>query len=124
MNKPLYFKICSVSIGIFLIIWLIAFGIFISQEKAKAKTTPTPADIPAKEVQQVVPKAEVSHYIVKSKEGKVAVWQVYSNGYSTPLDIPEISTDTLTPYDRGYFEEGIVIEDPSSLASLIEDFTS
>ena len=110
--------------GVFLIIWMVAFGVFMAKKKAETKITPTPEEVPAKEVQQIVPKAEVSHYIVKSKDGKVAVWQVYSNGYSAPLDIPEISTDTLTAYDRGYFEEGLVIEDPSSLASLIEDFTS
>lgn len=124
MNKPLYFKICSVSVSIFLIVWLVIFAIFMAREKAKSEAVPSPADIPAKEVQKTVPKAEISHYLVGAKDEKIAVWRVYSNGYSHAIPIPDISLDSLTEYDRVYFEEGFIIEDESSLASLIEDFTS
>ena len=122
MNKSLYFKICSAVIGTFLIIWSTAFAVFIVKERKK----PAP-DIPeqrAETVQKTVKSAERSHYLIHTQDGKVVVYEVYSNGYSKPVTIPDIYVKDLTDYDRKYFENGFMLEDISSLASMIEDFTS
>ncbi|MBE7012697.1 MAG: hypothetical protein E7416_01260 [Ruminococcaceae bacterium] len=122
MNKSLYFKICSAVIGTFLIIWSTAFAVFIVKERKK----PAP-DIPeqrAETVQKTVKSAEISHYLIHTQDGKVVVYEVYSNGYSKPVTIPDIYVKDLTDYDRKYFENGFMLEDISSLASMIEDFTS
>ncbi len=122
MNKSLYFKICSAAIGSFLIIWLTAFTIFLVRDKAQSKT-----DIPqytAENVQKTVQSASVKYYVAKSDGNKVAIYEVYTNGFEKLISMPDINLSQLPEQDKQSFKNGIILADKIALASLIEDFTS
>jgi len=122
MNKPLYFKICSFAIGGFLIIWSAVFTVFLLRERGNSQS-----DVPesvTESVNNTVKSAEVDYYTVKAQNGEVVVYEVFTNGYSRVVSIPDIPLKQLSEQDRKSFEDGFVLEDRASLASLIEDFTS
>jgi hypothetical protein len=121
MNKQLYFRICTITIGIFLIIWITAFSVFF----AVKDETPPPEEPPkTTDVSKTVQNATLSHYIARAENGKVAVYEVYSNGFEQAVSVPDISLAHLPEQDRENFAEGIVLNSKRELASLIEDFSS
>lgn len=122
MNKSLYFKICSITIGSFLVIWTAAFSLFLMKERSESRN-----EIPeytAEKVQNTIQSARLDHYIARAEGNGVAVYEVYTNGYEKLISMPEINLSQLTEYDRTSFEEGIVLNSKGELASLMEDFTS
>lgn len=122
MNKSLYFKICSIAVGSFLIIWSAAFTVFLLKDRNEQKP-----DIPehaAESVQSTVQSAKLKHYIAKADGEKVAIYEVYTNGFEKLISMPDINLAQVPEQDRISFEQGIILADKSALASLIEDFTS
>ena len=122
MNKNLYFKICSITIGCFLCIWSACMTYFLASERKKDES-----DIPqytAESAQNIIKSATLSHYIARVQDGKAAIYEVYTNGYEKLILVPDIDIMRLTETDRESFEKGIILKDKSQLASLIEDFTS
>ncbi|MBR2476525.1 MAG: hypothetical protein IKB50_00135 [Clostridia bacterium] len=121
MNKQLYFKICTVTVGIFLIVWITAFSVFFA-----VREEPAPVQEPTKteDVSKPVQSATLSHYIARAENGKVAVYEVYSNGFEQAVPVPEINLARLPEQDRKSFNEGVVLNSKRELASLIEDFSS
>ncbi|MBQ6999326.1 MAG: hypothetical protein IJN62_06035 [Clostridia bacterium] len=122
MNKSLYFKICSIAVGSFLIIWSAAFTLFMIKDRNEAKS-----DIPqhvAENVQKTVQSAKLKHYLAKADGNKVAIYEVYTNGFEKLIGMPDINLSQIPEQDRVSFKQGIILADKSALASLIEDFTS
>ncbi len=122
MNKSLYFKICSIAVGSFLIIWSSAFTVFLLKDRNRRQS-----DIPeyaAENAQKTVQSAQVDHYLARSEDGRVAVYEVYTNGFEKLISLPDINLSYLPRQDRESFEEGIILNGREELASLMEDFTS
>lgn len=122
MNKSLYFKICSIAVGSFLIIWSATFTVFLLKDRNQRQS-----DIPeytAESAQSIVQSAKVEHYIAKAQDGKVAIYEVYTNGYEKLISMPDITLSQIPEQDKASFEEGIVLTGREELASLIEDFSS
>lgn len=125
MNKPLYFKICTIAIGSFLVIWSAVFTVFLLKERSIARTKTQQQQ--AQSVQNntsSVKSAEIDHYIARTTDGKVAVYEVYTNGFTKLISIPDIPLKQLSDTDRSIFDKGIILKSRAELASLIEDFTS
>lgn len=121
MNKRLYFKICTITIGFFLIIWVTVFSVFFTM-KNEPETPQEP--LKTENVSQPVQSATLSHYIARAEGNTVAIYEVYSNGYEKVISVPEINLSRLPEQDRKSFAEGVVLNSKRELASLIEDFTS
>ena len=62
------------------------------------------------------------HYIVKDKEGKVAIYEIDSDGNEKEYEVTDISTEYLTQTDRNNIEKGITVYGKQDLNQLIEDF--
>lgn len=121
MNKQLYFKICTITVGVFLIVWVTAFTVFFA---VREDSVPPEEPPKAEDVSKPVQNATLSHYIARAENGKVAVYEVYSNGFEKAVSVPDINLARLPEQDRESFAEGIVLNSKRELASLIEDFTS
>lgn len=122
MNKKLFFKICSVSIGGFLIAWSVAFTFFLMRSYVSEKNQNDMYE--TKNNQNVVESAKIAHYVAKEENGKVAVYEIYSNGYEKLIGVPNIDMTQLSPNDKSDFSKGIILKTKEELASLMEDFTS
>ena len=122
MNKRLFFKICSVSVGGFLIVWSAAFTVFLMKDRTRSET-----NIPqytAENAQSTIQSAKAVYYIARSDNGRVIIYEVYNNGFEKPVSMPDIDLKQLTEQDKADFEKGIILNDKTALASLLEDFTS
>lgn len=122
MNKNLYFKVCSIAIGSFLIIWSAAFTVFLMRQYNRQQS-----EIPeysAESTQNSVSSANIKHYMAQIKGGSVVIYEIYDNGYEKIISVPDIPLSQLTDQDRESFEKGIILKDKEEMASLIEDFTS
>lgn len=62
------------------------------------------------------------HYIVKDKDGKVAIYEVQLDGTEKEYEVTDISTEYLTATDRNNIEKGIEVNGKQNLNQLIEDF--
>lgn len=125
MNKPLYFKICSFVIGGFLVVWSAAFTVFMLKERVRQNNNYE--NLPYESVQHntsYTKNAELDHFLACSSDGRVVVYEVYSNGYSRLMAVLDIQLEQLSKEDRAFFEGGIVLKSREELASLTEDFTS
>lgn len=122
MNKKLFFKICSVSVGSFLVVWTLAFAVFIVKNRVP-REEPT-EQYEAKSTQSTVKSAKIAHYSVREENGRVAVYEIYSNGYEKLIGAPDIDLTQLSPQDKSDFSKGIILKTKEELASLIEDFSS
>ena len=120
MNKNLYFKICSFSIGIFLIFWCVCFTLFIAKDNLSNK-----AEIKSDQVtESAVKSATVSHYIAKRENGNAVIYEVYTNGFEKIYSMPQIDFSQLTKEDLESFEQGIILKTKIDTANFIEDYTS
>lgn len=122
MNKNLYFKVCSITIGSFLIIWSAAFTVFLMRERNQNQS-----DIPeyvAESTQNGVQNARMEHYLARTTGGSVVIYEVYANGYEKAISVPNIALSQLTEHDRASFDKGIILKTKEEMASLVEDFTS
>lgn len=62
------------------------------------------------------------HYIVKDKEGQVAIYQVLEDGTQKELEITGLTTEYLPETDKINMKNGIKVNGRSELNQLIEDF--
>lgn len=62
------------------------------------------------------------HYIVKDKNGKVAIYELLENNMEREYEVTDISTEYLTNEDRVNIEKGIKVNGKQELNQLIEDF--
>ncbi len=62
------------------------------------------------------------HYLVKDKEGKVAVYKILEDGSQNLFEETDIYTEYLTDEDKENMKEGISINGKQELNQLIEDF--
>ncbi len=125
MNKPLYFKICTIAIGSFLIIWSAVFTVFLLKEHSTDRIKAQQQQ--AQSVQNntsSIKNAEVDHYIARTTDGKVNVYEVYTNGFTKLISVPDIPLKQLSDEDKSIFDKGVILKSRAELASLIEDFTS
>ena len=60
-------------------------------------------------------------FIVGAWEGYVALWR---QGQTEPMRVFPYSVASLPPADQRALEKGIVIEDETELAHLLEDYLS
>lgn len=120
MNKNLYFKICSFSIGIFLLFWCICFTLFVAKDNFSNQ-----AEVKKEEItESAVKSAEISHYIAKKVNGNAVIYEVYTNGFEKVYSMPKIDFSQLTKEDIENFEQGIILKSKIDTANFIEDYTS
>lgn len=62
------------------------------------------------------------HYIVREKDGKVAVYLISGDGTETELQDTEISTEFLTEADKIELQDGIRANGKQELNQVIENF--
>ncbi len=62
------------------------------------------------------------HYIVRDKEGKVAIYEIDDNQIEKEYEVTDISTDYLTETDKNNIQKGIYVNGKQNLNQLIEDF--
>lgn len=62
------------------------------------------------------------HYVLRDKDGLIAIYTEDENGNETLQEITEISTDYLTDQDRLELKEGIKAIGKEELNSTIEDY--
>lgn len=64
----------------------------------------------------------LEHYLVKDKEGQVAIYQVLEDGTQKEIEITGITTEYLPATDKINMEKGISVNGKQELNQLIEDF--
>lgn len=137
MNKQLFYKVSISIVSGFLIIWLTAFTVYLSQQpEEETPVQPSQAEQPAPiqaspakttppAAQQAVTNAGITHYLAIIQNGKIAIYDVYTNGYSQLQTVLEdIDPNMLRAEDRKQFEAGMTLYSQQEVASLIEDFSS
>lgn len=62
------------------------------------------------------------HYIVKDKEGKVAIYKLLEDGTENEYEVTDISTEYITDTDKINMKNGIKVNGKQELNQLIEDF--
>lgn len=62
------------------------------------------------------------HYMVKDKEGQVAIYQVLEDGTEKELEVTGITTEYLPETDKINMKNGIEVNGKQDLNQLIEDY--
>lgn len=138
MNKQLFYKISVGIIGGFLLIWLSAVVIYLSNhsmpQPPEQVQTPAPTPMPPQTariennppvIPQAVTNAGLMQYQAITQNGKIAIYEIYSNGHRQLYTILEdIDPQLLRAQDRERFAEGMTLYSLEEVASLIEDFSS
>lgn len=138
MNKPLFYKISVGIIAGFLMLWLAAVAFYLSSHHTPTPPeqvqTPAPPQTPPQitsiqnnppAVQQAVTNAGLLQYQAITQNGKIAIYEIYSNGYRHLYTVLEdIDPQLLRAQDRERFAEGMTLYSLEEVASLIEDFSS
>ena len=62
------------------------------------------------------------HYVVKDKDGQVAIYEVLENGEKKEIEKTDIATDYLPEVDKINMINGIEVNGKDNLNQLIEDF--
>lgn len=62
------------------------------------------------------------HYVLKEKEGNIAIFNLDENNNETLLTITDISTEYLTQEDLDKIKNGIIINSKKELNKTLEDF--
>ncbi len=138
MNKQIFYRVSISIITGFLIIWLTAFAVYLSQNR-QPKAEPPQMQAPSAQPQpkatisekepsdtpQAVSASSIAHYLAVIQNGRIAVYEVYTNGSRQLRTVLEdIDPAMLRTEDRKSFEKGILLYSEEELASLIEDFSS
>lgn len=71
---------------------------------------------------QKKPTSCLEHYLVKDKEGQVAIYQVLEDGTQKEIEMTGITTEYLPETDKINMEKGIRVNGKQELNRLIEDF--
>ena len=62
------------------------------------------------------------HYLLKEKDGEIAIFKLDQNNNQTFLEKTDISTEYLTEKDLENIKRGIIIYSKKELNKTIEDF--
>ncbi len=62
------------------------------------------------------------HYMVKDKEGQLAVYQILENGEQKEIEVTGVTTEYLPETDKINMKKGIKVNGKQELNQLIEDF--
>ena len=62
------------------------------------------------------------HYIVRNKDGKIAIYRINENNEEELYEETEIAIDYLTETDKVNIQNGIRVNGNENLNQLIEDF--
>ena len=62
------------------------------------------------------------HYMVKDKDGEVAIYKILEDGSQEELETTSVTTEYLTETDKINIKKGIQINGKQELNQLIEDF--
>lgn len=62
------------------------------------------------------------HYMVKDKEGQLAIYQILENGEQKEIEITGVTTEYLPETDKINMKKGIKVNGKQELNQLIEDF--
>ena len=68
--------------------------------------------------------SDIRAYEIQSKDNKLNIYQMYSNGYKELIQSVDINTSVLPEKDINQLNEGIITENYDEVCSLIEDFSS
>ncbi len=138
MNKQIFYRVSISIITGFLIIWLTAFAVYLSQNR-QPKAEPPQIQAPSAQPQpkaavpqnetadtpQAVSASSIAYYLAVIQNGRIAIYEMYTNGSQQLRTILEdIDPAMLRAEDRKNFEKGMRLYSEEDLASLIEDFSS
>lgn len=62
------------------------------------------------------------HYVVRDKDGRIAIFEVQKDGTEKECEITDIYTEYLTETDKNSIKKGIFVNGKQNLNQLIEDF--
>ncbi len=62
------------------------------------------------------------HYMVKDKEGQVAIYQILEDGEQKEIEVTGVTTEYLPQTDKINMKKGIQVNGKQELNQLIEDF--
>ena len=68
--------------------------------------------------------SDIRAYEIQSKDNKLNIYQMYSNGYKELIQSVDINTSVLPEKDIIQLNEGIITKSYDEVCSLIEDFSS
>jgi len=119
LNYRKFYRISGAVIAVFTLLWLVAFVFLLSKPNEPDNSIQSETTIT-----QPVTTAPLDYYLVRSHLNNVAIYEVYTNGAQSFIRTLEIDLSLLRAQDKAAFDEGIILKDKQSLASLIEDFTS
>jgi len=126
MKKTVFYTICTFLTGAFVIVWLyvIADRSYPKPEITPPKNTPSVTEHPIESPIQKTVTPTLSHYLIKSTDGKIGIYSVYSDGLTKLEKTLDVHPDTLRKLDKEEFDKGIIIKDPETLSHIIEDYVS
>ena len=126
MNKSLFYTVCTFFLGAFIIVWLYIIAGITSPKPVPAppETGESPKNKITAEPSQKTVTPTLSHYIIKTSDGKINVYSVYSDGLTKLEKVLDVHPDTLRKLDKIEFDRGIIIKDPEALSHIIEDYVS
>jgi hypothetical protein len=87
---------------------------------ASQENTENPLSAP-EEMEDVSREGTDVRYVVRSYEGKIAV---FSNQQSSPVDMLDVTVDSLPEADQAALSEGIAAESKEALRRILEDYES
>ena len=118
-KRKIYYIPAIVIVGL-TAIWLTAVAVYLRR--------PEPAKDPMITQQEPsaisVTTATVDHYLVRTHQNNIAIYEVYTNGYQSVSRILDVDVSQLRAQDKEAFERGLILHGREELASLVEDFTS
>ncbi len=125
MNKPLFYMICTFSVGCFIIVWLFIYAGMSTDNLKKPATNPPLQENPLTKIPTSdVTSPTLSHYLLIAENEKISVYTVYSNGDKKLYDTLDVNINTLRETDKSSFVQGVIVHDISELSHIIEDYVS
>lgn len=125
MNKPLFYMICTFSVGCFIIVWLFIYGGMNAADYKEPQTNPPIQEKPIPKIpSKDVTSTTLSHYLLIAENEKISVYAVYSNGDKKLYDTLDVNINTLRETDKNSFIQGMIIHDENELSHIIEDYVS
>lgn len=126
MKRSVFYTICTFFLGIFIIVCLYTIaGMTTPRPQNHHPQKPQPhqkTDISSPIQKTLTP--TLSHYLVKTHQGKIVIYSVYSDGLTKLEKTLDVHPDSLRKLDKTELDRGIIIKDPEALSYIIEDYVS